>query len=116
MAPLSLLPPCHVRFKPAAAGLRGVTAWVERPGRVQVGDRVELFVPSQRPWGPLSAFLDGEAEGSWSGGGQGLGLGDAVAVARRRLAGMTALTLQLVYMMMAGMLCAAVGLWRLYRE
>ena len=38
------------KFKPAAKGLRGVTAWVEREGIIKVGDRVELFVPDQRPW------------------------------------------------------------------
>ncbi len=37
-------------FKPAAKGLRGVTAWVERPGALAVGDRLQLFVPAQRPW------------------------------------------------------------------
>lgn len=39
-------------FKPAAQGRRGVTAWVERPGAVGVGDTVTLFVPDQRPWSP----------------------------------------------------------------
>lgn len=38
------------RFKPAAVGKRGVTAWVEREGIVSVGDTVQLFVPEQRPW------------------------------------------------------------------
>jgi MOSC domain-containing protein YiiM len=38
------------KFKPAASGRRGVTAWVEREGEVRVGDRVTLFVPDQRPW------------------------------------------------------------------
>ncbi|GHG84171.1 MOSC domain-containing protein [Pseudodonghicola xiamenensis] len=37
-------------FKPAAAGLRGVTAWVERPGALAVGDRLGLFIPAQRAW------------------------------------------------------------------
>lgn len=37
-------------FKPAAAGRRGVTAWVEREGVLRVGDRLRLHVPSQRPW------------------------------------------------------------------
>lgn len=40
------------RFKPAAAGRRGVTAWVQRPGRIQLGDRLRLFVPAQRAWTP----------------------------------------------------------------
>ena len=37
-------------FKQAAAGLRGITAWVERPGVLQVGDTLDLFTPDQRPW------------------------------------------------------------------
>lgn len=39
-------------FKQAAAGLRGVTAWVEREGVIRVGDAVTLHVPDQRPWHP----------------------------------------------------------------
>lgn len=39
-------------FKPAAEGLRGVTAWVERPGTLALGDQLKLFVPTQRPWAP----------------------------------------------------------------
>ena len=38
------------RFKAAADGLRGVTAWVEREGPLQVGDRIRLHVPGQRAW------------------------------------------------------------------
>lgn len=37
-------------FKPAADGRRGVTAWVEYPGPLTVGDRMRLFVPTQAPW------------------------------------------------------------------
>ena len=37
-------------FKRAAAGRRGVTAWVEREGRLSIGDRLRLHVPSQRGW------------------------------------------------------------------
>jgi hypothetical protein len=37
-------------FKAAATGRRGVTAWVEREGTLQVGDRLRLYVPSQRAW------------------------------------------------------------------
>lgn len=58
--------PCHVpakvinrdhpgagdRFKAAAKGKRGVTAWVQREGQVQVGDAVRLHVPDQRAWQP----------------------------------------------------------------
>jgi MOSC domain-containing protein YiiM len=42
-------------FKAAAAGRRGVTAWVEREGTLQVGDRFRLFVPSQRAWAMSAA-------------------------------------------------------------
>ena len=41
-------------FKPAAENRRGVTAWVEREGRVQLGDIVTLHVPDQPVW----AYLD----------------------------------------------------------
>ncbi|MFZ3581351.1 MOSC domain-containing protein [Loktanella sp. DJP18] len=37
-------------FKAAAAGLRGVTAWVERPGTLRLGDDLVLHVPGQRGW------------------------------------------------------------------
>ncbi len=40
------------KFKAAAKGKRGVTAWVEREGQVQVGDSVRLHVPDQRAWRP----------------------------------------------------------------
>lgn len=40
------------KFKAAAADKRGVTAWVEREGRVQIGDTVRLHVPDQRAWQP----------------------------------------------------------------
>ncbi|WP_439154740.1 MOSC domain-containing protein [Yoonia sp.] len=39
-------------FKVAAKGRRGVTAWVEREGRMQVGDTVRLHIPDQRAWRP----------------------------------------------------------------
>lgn len=39
-------------FKPAARDRRGVTAWVERPGTLAIGDRLALFVPDQRAWAP----------------------------------------------------------------
>ena len=39
-------------FKAAAEGRRGVTAWVERPGTVALGDTLRLFVPTQRAWTP----------------------------------------------------------------
>lgn len=37
-------------FKAAAKGRRGVTARVERPGRLTIGDRLRLHIPDQRPW------------------------------------------------------------------
>jgi hypothetical protein len=40
------------KFKPAATGRRGITAWVQRPGRLVVGDNLRLFVPDQRSWAP----------------------------------------------------------------
>lgn len=42
------------KFKPAAAGLRGVTAWVEREGILRVGAKVRLHVPDQRAWDYLA--------------------------------------------------------------
>jgi len=39
-------------FKAAARGRRGVTAWVERPGTLRLGDRLTLHIPGQRPWQP----------------------------------------------------------------
>jgi hypothetical protein len=39
-------------FKAAAAGRRGVTAWVERPGAVALGEELRLFIPDQRAWSP----------------------------------------------------------------
>lgn len=39
-------------FTAAAEGRRGVTAWVERPGGLKIGDRVRLHVPDQRVWAP----------------------------------------------------------------
>ena len=47
------------RFKPAAEGRRGVTAWVERPGRVALGDRLRLHVPDQPVWSQLAAARAG---------------------------------------------------------
>jgi MOSC domain-containing protein YiiM len=37
-------------FKAAAAGRRGVTAWVEREGTLTVGMRVRLHIPDQPAW------------------------------------------------------------------
>lgn len=38
------------RFKPAAEGRRGVTAWVEREGEVAPGDSFRLHIPDQPRW------------------------------------------------------------------
>lgn len=40
------------KFKPAAKGRRGVTAWVERPGTLKIGDVLRLHIPDQRGWAP----------------------------------------------------------------
>lgn len=46
--------PGHGRgFKQAAAGRRGVTAWVERPGTLTLGSRLRLHIPDQRVWQPV---------------------------------------------------------------
>ncbi|MEL7253167.1 MAG: MOSC domain-containing protein [Pseudomonadota bacterium] len=45
------------RFKKAAEGRRGVTAWVEREGPLRVGDALRLHVPSQRAWQPLGSVV-----------------------------------------------------------
>lgn len=42
------------RFKPAAAGRRGVTAWVEREGTLILGEAVTLFIPDQPVWAHLA--------------------------------------------------------------
>lgn len=46
------MPGYGASFKPAAKDRRGVTAWVERPGALKLGDRLSLFVPDQRHWIP----------------------------------------------------------------
>lgn len=46
-------------FKPAAEGRRGVTAWVERPGRLALGDRLRLNVPDQPAWAHLEVARAG---------------------------------------------------------
>ncbi len=38
------------KFKQAAKGKRGVTAWIEREGVIAIGDSVTLHVPDQRAW------------------------------------------------------------------
>jgi len=52
--------PGHGRgFRPAAAGRRGVTAWVERPGLLRLGETLRLHVPDQPPWPHLDAARGG---------------------------------------------------------
>lgn len=41
-------------FKPAAGQRRGVTAWVQREGRIALGERLRLHVPDQRAWNPAA--------------------------------------------------------------
>ncbi len=44
------LPGIGERFPKAAVGRRGVTLWVERPGRLALGDRLRLHVPPPVRW------------------------------------------------------------------
>ena len=37
-------------FRAAAWAKRGVTAWVERPGEIALGDSLQLFIPDQPEW------------------------------------------------------------------
>ena len=41
------------RYTSAALGRRGVTAWIERPGRLELGDRLRLHIPDQPVWAHL---------------------------------------------------------------
>ena len=41
------------KFKPAAAGRRGIVAWVEREGWFRVGDTIRLHIPDQPVWAHL---------------------------------------------------------------
>lgn len=43
------------KFKPAAEGRRGVTASVERPGMLAVGDTLRLHIPDQPVWSQYQA-------------------------------------------------------------
>jgi MOSC domain-containing protein YiiM len=47
------------RFKPAAEGRRGITAWVQREGRIVLGDALQLHVPDQRAWSHLAEARQG---------------------------------------------------------
>jgi hypothetical protein len=40
------------RFKGAAQGRRGITAWVEAEGVLALGDKLRLFIPDQPAWSP----------------------------------------------------------------
>ncbi|KAB2885681.1 MAG: MOSC domain-containing protein [Albidovulum sp.] len=46
------LPGKGALFLAAARGRRGVTAWVEREGRLRLGERLRLHVPDQPAWAP----------------------------------------------------------------
>ncbi|MEL6648651.1 MAG: MOSC domain-containing protein [Pseudomonadota bacterium] len=37
-------------FKRAAKNRRGITAWVERPGSLRLGEAIALHIPAQRAW------------------------------------------------------------------
>lgn len=43
------------RFKAAAKGRRGLTAWVEREGTFRLGERIRLHIPDQPVWAGLQA-------------------------------------------------------------
>ncbi|MCK0169942.1 MOSC domain-containing protein [Aliiroseovarius sp. S1123] len=46
------MPGHGIRYKQAATGKRGVTAWVEHAGTLKIGDELRLFVPDQPAWNP----------------------------------------------------------------
>ena len=48
-------------YKPAAQGLRGVMARVERPGCLKIGDKLRLHVPDQRSWAHHAALLSAKS-------------------------------------------------------
>ena len=43
------------KFKAAAAGRRGITAWVEREGSFALGESIRLHIPDQPVWAHLEA-------------------------------------------------------------
>lgn len=45
----------------AAEGLRGVVVRIERPGVLEIGDRLRLHVPDQRPWSHHEALLSAKS-------------------------------------------------------
>ena len=48
------LPGVGGRFKAAAQGRRGVTAWVEREGVLRLGEMLRLHIPDQPVWSELA--------------------------------------------------------------
>jgi len=48
------LPGVGGRFKAAANGRRGVTAWVEREGVLRLGEMLRLHIPDQPVWSELA--------------------------------------------------------------
>lgn len=46
-------------FKPAAAGRRGITAWVEAEGEIRLGDILTLHIPDQPVWTHLETARRG---------------------------------------------------------
>ena len=46
-------------FKPAANGRRGVVGWVEREGKLTLGDTLRLHIPDQRVWSHLAEARKG---------------------------------------------------------
>lgn len=48
------------KFRKAGEGRRGITAWVERPGILRVGDAIQLHVPDQRGWVHHESCLTGK--------------------------------------------------------
>ncbi len=45
-------PGIGARYKSAATGRRGITAWVEREGVFTLGEAIRLHIPGQRGWQP----------------------------------------------------------------
>ena len=45
------------RFAAAARGKRGVTAWVERPGHLRLGEDLQLHIPHQPIWAHIESVL-----------------------------------------------------------
>lgn len=52
-----LFPGAGLSFPKHARGRRGIVGWVERPGRVEIGDRLRLHVPQWPGYPPLGDQL-----------------------------------------------------------